>query len=270
VSRVVDAVLALAARTLPAQHRPRWREEALGVLLAVRGPQRWWWTLDTVAKVPVLAWQYRRGRPRSGSVPWSVSLTIGGLTGMALILIGAATLTLVVDDDAAYRVLVVSLCGLLPLVTVRTWRWARRHATPAHYAIAALLIPFAGTGPFALYGYLTFTALIDASWLLVPFTLQLAFVPPLWLAAHGIVTLVRGSQPAVLGVLAMLAGIGHIGLYAGAHLEGAATLGMTAVPVEVGVTVKTLSLAVFLASGVIWSVWSAARLYGGHHDLVTA
>jgi hypothetical protein len=204
-----------------------------------------------VLKVPLIAREYRRAQPPD-PVPGPATLRIAGLAGMATLLLIGGVASVVGDDSASWP-LVLSLCGLLPLVWTRTLSWAPPRATTARVAIAALLAFFAGTGPFAAFTVMHLTRSINGQWLIV--------IPFLWLTGHGIVALLRRRQPVALAALASATGIGYIGHYAGAWLENLAVHKMAAIPVEVGTTVGALSLAVLVPTGVTWSIWSAVRLY---------
>jgi hypothetical protein len=82
-------VLRIASIVLPRHHRARWREEASAVLMEVSGGWRFWYTLDTAVKVPLLAWEHRRGQ--AGAVPVhgrKVSAVVG-----AALLVSALAMT---------------------------------------------------------------------------------------------------------------------------------------------------------------------------------
>ncbi|MFF0373995.1 hypothetical protein [Actinoplanes missouriensis] len=107
---VLRFLLAVAALTLPASRRARWREETLAVLAEVHGVRRWWFALDTAVKAPLLARQLRTPALPPGR--WLSALTGVALLGASVLMVAAILLPSVIGEDAAELLFLCAPCGL--------------------------------------------------------------------------------------------------------------------------------------------------------------
>ncbi|MEV0329586.1 hypothetical protein AB0H63_24530 [Micromonospora echinospora] len=249
VTRFLAALLTVASAALPAPHRARWREEALAVLLAVRGGRRWRYAVDTVVKVPLLAWQYGRTELSGGPARWPSTVAGAGLLGTPLLLVGAVAATPVIGEEAAEFFFLLAPCGMLPAVAVWAWRWATgRGGGAVRYVPAALLTVFAGTGPIAA-GALSVA--VD----LPVVALVGSVVPGGWLIATNLTALRHGRQPVALSALGVTAGAALIGLLSGLQLSilSAGTSGLAS-------ALGALSFLLLVPTYPAWSVWAGIRL----------
>ncbi|SCL20390.1 hypothetical protein GA0070616_1966 [Micromonospora nigra] len=249
MTRLLTAVLAVASIALPRPHRARWREEALAVLLAVRGLRRWRYGLDTVLKVPLLAWQHRH----PGAARWAAVMAGVGLLGTPVVLLGALTLAPLIGEDTAEFLFLVAPCGMLLAVVARTWKWAAlRGGGPVRHGVAVLLTAFAGTGPVAS-GALS--VVLD-----VPLVALLgSVVPGGWLIATNGAALRRRQGPMLLAALGVTAGAALVGVLLAAQLPAVAP-GARWFAAATGV----LSLVVLVPSYLTWTTWAGTRLLVGH------
>lgn len=250
--RVLAALLAVASVALPQPHRARWREEALAVLLAVRGRRRWYYALDTVLKVPLLAWQHRRAEPLGEPARWLTTLAGAGLLSTPVLIVGALAFTPVIGEDAAEFLFLLAPCGMLPAVAARAWRWvAHRGGGPVRHALAVLLTLFAGTGPVAA-GALSVALGVPTV------ALVGSVVPGLWLVVTNGADLRRGRVPAALGGLGATAGVALAGVLLGLQL-GLVHPGLSWLALAIG----ALSFLTLVPSYLAWSVWTGVRLLRG-------
>ena len=251
--RTVTAVLAVASLILPPAHRARWREEAAALLSEVYGARRWRYTLDTVLKAPVLAWCHRVAEPPAPEPGRAVA----ALTGAALIVapllaVAALVLAPVLGEDAAEFLFLISPCGLLGFIAVRTFRRARHHGGgPGRYTAAALVSVFAGTGPVAS-GALSVA--LDAP----AVAIAGAVVPGAWLATVSVTALARQHRPHALSLLGLAAGAGLVGVLAGVQLVSHVPAARTAASLA-----TALSTVLLIPSYLAWSMWTGVRLLRG-------
>ncbi|MFB9543700.1 hypothetical protein [Micromonospora sagamiensis] len=249
MTRVLAALLVVASVGLPARHRARWREEALAVLLAVRGGRRWRYAVDTVAKVPLLAWQYRRTDPPGEPARWPSIVAGAWLLGTPALLAGAVVAAPVIGEDAAEFFFLLAPSGMLPVVAVRAGRWAvNRGGVAFRCTVVALLAAFAGTGPVAA-GALSI-ALDQPLVALVG-----SVVPGLWLIATNVADLRRGRQPAALSGLGATAGAALVGLLLGLQLAM-----LSAGTSRPATALGALSFLLLVPTYAAWSVWTGLRL----------
>ena len=141
-SRMLGWLLTAVAVVLPRSWRRRWQEESLALLLEVHGFTRLRYTIDTVAKVPVLAWQQRRLADLGGVAAGSAGVAL--LAATAALPAGLFAGQAIAEGTAEFLVL-ASLCGMAPVAALWAWRTATRFR-PAAAAAAGFL---AGTGPIA-------------------------------------------------------------------------------------------------------------------------
>ncbi len=253
--RFLRAVLALAAFTLPPAHRARWREESLAVLMAVHGVRRWWFTVDTVIKVPLLAGQFREPVPPPGR--WLSIISGGALIGTSVLAAGALMLPSAIGEDAAEFLFLLAPCGLLGVVAVRaTWTARSYGGGLLSYLTAATITVFAGTGPVAA------GALSVATGRPVIAILG-AFLPGLWLLTVSGAALARRSCPPAQALSGIIAGTGLLGVLVGLQL-------VTHVPSVRGPAsaLTALSLALFAPAWTVWSTWTGLRLIRTRQRLV--
>ncbi|MEU4419590.1 hypothetical protein AB0F81_03125 [Actinoplanes sp. NPDC024001] len=237
--RLLRGLLALAALILPPAHRPRWREEALALLAEVRGVRRWWFALDTVVKVPVLARQFREPVPPPGR--WLSVLTGLGLLGASGAIALAVLAPAGLPEDAAEFLFLMAPCAMVGVVAVRSFWTARSYGGgPLAYLIALLISVFAGTGPVAA-GALSVATGFHA------IAVAGAFLPGLWLITVSGAALLRRTSPPALALMGVLCGIGLLGVLLGLQLWPASPL-------------NGLSVILLVPAWTVWSVWTAARL----------
>lgn len=257
--RAVTAVLAAASLMLPPAHRARWREEAAALLMEVHGARRWWFTLDTVLKAPVLAWSHRVAEP---SLP-EPGRAVAALTGAVLIVapvlaVAAVVLAPAMGEDAAEFLFLMSPCGLLGFIAVRTFRRARHHGGGlGRYLAAGLVSIFAGTGPVAS-GALSVA--LDAPVL----AMAGAALPGAWLAAVSTMTLARRNRPRALGLLGLVAGTGLAGVLTGVQVVSHVPAAGVAASL-----VTALSAMLLIPSYLAWSTWTGVRLLLGRARQLT-
>lgn len=148
--RMLSILLKIASATLPREHRQRWREEALAVLLAVRGLRRWRYAFDTVLKAPLLTWQHRRAAHPDAPALWVAVLAGLGLLCVPVLALGSVTVGPFLGPDGVVLVFLLSPVGLLPTIAARSFRTAARGGggLPRH-TFAALVTLAAAAGPVA-------------------------------------------------------------------------------------------------------------------------
>jgi hypothetical protein len=241
-------LLRLASAVLPPAHRDRWQEEAAAVLMDVSGWRRFRYTVDTVVKVPVLAWQYREPVD-------VVTAAVGGaliasvvaiVSGAPAVLPGAGR-----PDPVAYLLV---LGGLVAVVAARSFRTARRHGGGLTYADSgAVLVTVAvGAGP-----------LIVAPLGLPVVTLVGTVLPGVWLAVVSATAWRRRTGPRALAVVGVVAGVSLMGVLGTVSLLRLAP----GFPVQ---PAGSVALAVAAPSYLVWSLWSGVRLLLGRRDLLVA
>ncbi|MGK5522130.1 hypothetical protein ACSNN9_22620 [Micromonospora sp. URMC 107] len=266
--RLLAGALAAAAVLLPRGGRARWREEALAVLLDAPPPLRYRYAVDTLVKLPVLAWQQRlAARPADPPLSWPVSACAGaGLLAVPVVMVAALALTPVLGEETAEFLFLVSPCGMLPAVAASCFHRARRRGGGArHHLLAALVALFAGTGPMAAGALgVGIGAAGAGDQLAGTVALVAGLAPGGWLLHHGVGALLRGHGPTALGALGAAAGTGLLGVPVGLHLGMAAPgLGWLSLLVSV------LALLVLVPSFVGWSVWAGVRLLAGRSEPLT-
>lgn len=247
--RLLTALLALASLTLPAAHRARWREEAAALLIEVHGARRWWFVVDTVVKVPALAWCYRVLEPPLPTPARAVTtLTGAALIAMPVLAVAAILFAPALGEPTAEFLFLLSPCGLFGFVAVRTFRGARhRGGGFRRYTVAALVTAFAGTGP-VVAGALSVA--LD-----MPVIAVLgAVLPGAWLVAVNATVLARRSCPRPLGLFGIAAGLGLTGVLLGVQLTPY---------LEAAAAATAFSLLVLIPSCLVWSTWTGVRLLRG-------
>ncbi|MEH1101286.1 hypothetical protein [Micromonospora sp. CPCC 205561] len=264
-NRLLAGVLAAGATLLPRADRARWREEALAVLLDAPPPLRCRYAVDTLVKLPVLAWQQRRAaRAAHPPLSWPVSVCAGaGLLVVPIVMVSALALTSVIGEEAAEFLFLISPCGMLPAVAASSFHRARRRGGGARrHLLAALVALFAGTGPIAA-GVLAagIGAAGGGDRLTVTVALVAGLLPGGWLLHRGVWALVRGRGPTALGALGAAAGAGLLGVPVGLYL-GLVAPGLT----WLSLLISVLALLVLVPSFVGWSVWAGLRLLAGRSE----
>ncbi|WP_229071012.1 hypothetical protein [Actinoplanes sp. DH11] len=245
--RILRTLLAVAALTLPAAHRARWREEALAVLADVPGARRWWYALDTVLKVPLLAHQFRT--PVAPPRRWLSALTGAALIGTSVLLVAAVLAPPLIGEGAAEFLFLLAPCGLLGVVAVRSFWTAKSYGGGLlPYLIAAFLTVFAGTGPVAA-GALS-VATDTAAVAMIG-----AVIPGLWLILISGAALLRHTSPPALAVTGMLCGAGLLAALIGLQL-------VTHVPAlrGPGSALTAMSVMLLVPAWPVWSLWTGVRL----------
>ncbi|MEU4782340.1 hypothetical protein [Micromonospora sp. NPDC023633] len=98
------------------------------MLLHAPPPLRYRYAVDTLVKLPVLAWQQRlAARPAHPPLSWPVSACAGaGLLAVPIVMVATLALTPVLGEDAAEFLFLVSPCGMLPAVAASCFH-RRRH-----------------------------------------------------------------------------------------------------------------------------------------------
>jgi hypothetical protein len=256
VNRALAVLLAAASLVLPRPRRARWREEAMAVLLATSGARRLGFTLDTVVKVPVLAWHYHRTDPLPPVGRWPAALAGAGLLSTPVLIVAALSLAPVIGEDAAEFLFLMAPGGMLPLVAVRSFRVAaHRGGTVARYVVALLVTVFAGTGPVAA-GALSVLVGVPG------IALVGSVVPGGWLICVGASALARRHGPPSLAVVGMVAGAALVGVLLGLQLTmlAAGSAGLLS-------ALTALSLFALVPAYLVWSLWSGTRLLRGSGDL---
>lgn len=264
-TRFLAGVLAVASALLPPGDRARWREEALAVLLDVPTPLRYRYAVDTLVKLPLLAWQQRLGaRPAHTPLSRPVSAFAGaGLIGVMVTMVAALCLAPLIGEDAAEFLFLLAPFGMLPAVAARSFHRALRHGGGARrHLLAALVTLFAGTGPVAAGVLATGVGAAGADGpSVVAVALVAGLAPGLWLLHTGVEALTRGRGPAALGALAAAAGTGLVGVPVGLHL------GVLAPDLRwLSLLISALSLLALVPSFAAWSVWAGLRLLTGRSD----
>jgi hypothetical protein len=256
MSRALTTLLAVASTVLPAAHRARWREEALAVLLEVRGARRWRYTMDTIVKVPVLAWHHRR-RPSPGEPPrWVAAVSGAGLLGMPVLILGAFGLGSLISEDTAEFLLIVAPAGMLPVVAARSLRSAAsRGGGLLRYTAAVVLAVFAGTGPVA-------AGLLSVATELPVIAIAGSVVPGAWLTTVCVTALLRRAGPEALAWIGAAAGMSLVGLLLGVQLLRFESM--------IATVLSVVSLLAFVPSFAAWSLWAGVRLVAGRSELLTA
>ena len=256
MNRVLAGLLAVASLVLPRARRACWREEAMAVLLATSGARRLHFALDTVVKVPVLAFHYRRTDPLPPVRRWSAVLAGAGLLSTPVLIVAALALAPVIGEDAAELLFLGAPGGMLAVVAVRSFRSAaHRGGSAGRYAAALVLTVFAGTGPVAA-GALSVAVAVPA------IALAGSVVPGAWLIVVCGAALARRQGPVALAVAGVLAGAALSGVLLGLQL-------VTRAPGAGGVQVlAALSFAVLAPSYLLWSLWSGVRLLRGRTELL--
>jgi hypothetical protein len=255
VSGLLRAALRISSALLPRQHRERWREESLAVLLAVDGARRWRYALDTIIKAPVLAGQHRRTGPDTGPGAWVAAVAAAGLLSIPVLLLAGLVRTPWLGEDAGEFLFLVAACGMLPTVAVHSWRSARRRGGgPVRYAVALLVTVFAGTGPIAAGALSVATG-----------TPAVAFVgsllPGAWLAVACGSALHDRRGPVALAVLGGIAGVALTGVLFGLQLWMHA-------PGAAGAAISLLGVLVLVPTYLAWSTWTAMRILLGERDVL--
>lgn len=264
--RVETMLLAVASHVLPRRHRARWREEAAAVLVEVSGARRFRYTVDTVLKVPLLAWRHRRNE-EVVSVPARVMSAVVGaallasaivvvapiLSGMLRLPRGA--LVLGVGDPIGYLLL---FGGLSALVAARSFRSARRYGGGLRYADsgAVLITVFVGIGP-------VIASPLSTGLDLPVVALAGHLLPGAWLATISALALRRRMGPwplAFVGTVAGLALIGVLGVVPLTQPQGGQE--------QLELLVGRLSLLVAAPTYLVWSCWAGLRLLLGRQDLL--
>ena len=235
--RALTTILALASLMLPRSHRARWREEALAVLVAVHGSRRWWFLADTVVKVPLLAWEYRR--PAPGSLRSKLAGAL--LVGMSTLGVAAVPLAPVVGEATAEFLFLLTPCGMVGVVALHSFRRGG--------VLRPLVVTlFAGTWPIT-------GGLLSVAADLPLIAVVSAAVPGAWLATVSAVALARRSGPAPLAVLGLASGAGLFGVLTGVQLvtHVAAVRGPASL-------LTALSLVLLVPAYLGWSWWTGIRL----------
>jgi hypothetical protein len=266
--RVETGLLAVAAYVLPRRHRARWREEAAAVLVEVSGARRFRYTVDTVVKVPLVAWQHRRSEDvvsvpaRVMSAVVGAALLAGAVVVFAPILSGVLRLppgglVLGVGDPMGYLLL---FGGLSALVAARSFRSARRYGGGLRYADsgAVLITVFVGIGPVIARPLSTGLDLPVVA-------LVGHLLPGAWLAAISVSALRRRMGPWPLAVVGTVAGLALIGVLGVVPLTQPLS-GQEQLELLVG----RLSLLVAAPTYLVWSCWAGLRLLLGRQDLLLA
>jgi hypothetical protein len=264
---VQTLVLGIASIVLPRRHRARWREEASAVLMGVSGVRRWWYTLDTVVKVPILARQHRREHP--DSLPGrAVSAVVGAALLASTVAVLLPVLTakphvipgsrVVLALDALGYLLVMG--GLVVLVATRSFRFTQRRGAALRYADsgAVLITVFVGAGPVVAW---PLSIVLD----LPAVALVGNVLPGVWLAAVCAMALRRRTGPWPLAVVGAIAGLALMGVL-GALPLGRAMPGHQPLVLLIG----HVSLLVAAPAYLIWSGWAGVRLLLGRRDLLLA
>ncbi|MEW2377636.1 hypothetical protein AB0883_16260 [Micromonospora sp. NPDC047812] len=267
-NRLLAGALAAAATLLPRADRARWREEALAVLLDAPPSLRYRYALDTLVKLPVLAWQQRlAARPAHPPLSWPVSACAGaGLLAVPVVMVAALALGPVIGEDDAEFFFLVSPCGMLPAVAASCFHRARQRGGGARrHLLAALVALFAGTGPVAAGALGVGVGAAGAGdRLAVAVALVAGLAPGGWLLHTGAGALLRRRGPTALGVLGAAAGTGLLGVPVGLYL------GMVAPALGwLGALISALSLLVLVPSFAGWSVWAGVRLLAGRSEPLT-
>jgi hypothetical protein len=248
--------------------------------MEVTGVRRLWYTVDTVLKVPLLAWQH--GRQPQGSRPgrW-IAATVGVALLASPLLVAVDLLALrlrgepaVTGVDVAVTVphmtpvigiaepsaYLLVMGGLIALVIARSFRVAERRGDGLRYADsgAVLITVFVGAGPIVAW-------LLAIAWDLPAVALVGSVLPGLWLAAICAMALRRRSGPwplAAVGVVAGLALMGVLGNLPLMHvMPGQEPLALLA---------GRVSMAVAVPAYLLWSGWAGVRLLLGRRDLLVA
>lgn len=257
MNRALTVLLAAASLILPPSRRARWREEAMAVLLATAGARRVRFALDTVVKVPVLAWHYRRIDPLPPVRRWSAALAGAGLLSTPVLIVVAVVLAPVIGENTAEFLFLCAPGGMLPVVAVRSFRGAAHHGgTAVRYATAALLTVFAGTGPVA-------AGALSVALAAPGIALAGSVIPGAWLIAVCATALVRRHGSPSLAVVGTVAGTALIGTLLGLQLTMLAP-GLGA-PLS---ALTVLSFAALIPSYLTWSLWSGVRLLRGNGELL--
>lgn len=247
---VLRIVLAVAALTLPASRRDRWREETLAVLAEVQGVRRWWFALDTAVKAPMLARQLRVPVPPPGR--WLSVLTGAALIGASVVMAVAVLFPSAIGEDAAEFLFLCAPCGMAGVVAARSVATARSYGGgPVPYLMAVVVTVFAGTGPIAA-GALSVVTGVAAIAMIG------AVVPGVWLIGVSAAALVRRTSPAALAVSGALTGAGLLGVLLGLQL----VTHVAAIRQPASALTAT-SLLVLIPAWTVWSTWTAARLIRG-------
>jgi hypothetical protein len=276
---VQTVMLGMASVVLPRHHRARWREEASAVLMEVSGARRWWYTLDTVLKVPLLAREHRRGQADGLPGRW-VSAVVGGALLASLLAVTVDVLGMfLLRDPAAIggdvyvevpRVVpvlrmdpvgfLIVMGGLFALVVARSFRFAQRRGAALQYADsgAVLITAFVAAGPvvgwpLSIVMNLPMVAVVGNA------------LPGVWLAAICAMALRRRTGPWPLAVVGTIAGLALAGapstLPLGQLMPGHQPLALL---------IGQLSLVVAAPTYLIWSGWAGVRLLLGRRDLLLA
>lgn len=247
-------LLHLGGSLLPAAHRARWREETLALLLAVHGRRRWRYTADVLLKVPLLAWQLRRGSGVGRRSPGAV-FAGAGLLLAAMLVVGAMTLSTVLGEDGAEAMLVLAPLALAPCIIRQV-----RQSVP--YQLAAVpVIVCTAFGPVVAVAVLAAGRLAPPG--LQPLLVTVGYAalagPGAWLAVTSAAALRRRAEPPVLHALGLLSGGAFV--LAIAALTWQIRAGGSP-PALVGL-VMFLALFTFLGSFLGWAVWAGLRLMFG-------
>jgi hypothetical protein len=273
----------MASIVLPRRHRARWREEASAVLMGVSGVRRWWYTVDTVLKVPILARQHRRGPARQAdSLPGrGVSAVVGAALLASALAVAADLFALYLlrepgpigadvyfDVSDALPVITMSdpfghllvMGGLFALVATRSFLSARRPGGGLQYAHSGALVitVFAGAGPVVAW-------LLSITFNLPVVALVGYVLPGVWLATVCVMALRRRTGPWPLAVVGTVAGLTQIGSL-GAPPLVQAMFGHQPLALLVGHG----SLVGTALTYLIWSAWAGVRLLLGRQDLLMA
>jgi hypothetical protein len=264
--RTLSTLLRIASVALPREHRQRWREEALAVLLAVRGVRRWRYGLDTALKAPLLAWQHQRASHPDAPAPWVAVLAGIGLLCVPVLAVGAVMAGSSLGPDAVVLCVLLSPVGLLPTIAVRSLRTvARAGAGPRRYAFATSVTLAAAAGPVvagtaAVVTGSTFAALAGAS------------TPGVWLACASVSALRRRTGPVNQALLGALVGtvlaVTPIALQVGVQVGAQVGAQGSTSPNWVTVGGTLLLGMVLLPTLLSWTVLAGLRTLVGRHDVI--
>jgi hypothetical protein len=256
--RMLSILLRIASATLPREHRQRWREEALAVLLAVSGLRRWRYAFDTVLKAPLLTWQHRRAAHPDAPALWVAVLAGLGLLCVPVLALGSVTVGPFLGPDGVVLVFLLSPVGLLPTIAARSFRTAARGGggLPRH-TFAALVTLAAAAGPVAAGAAAVVTGSPHAG-------LAGASAPGIWLAYASVSALRRRTVPGHQALLGTLAGTAlivvpialHVGAQGSTRLTWVTPGGML------------LLAAVLLPTLLGWAVQEGLRTLVGRHDVI--
>ncbi|MEH1130170.1 hypothetical protein [Micromonospora sp. CPCC 206061] len=240
-------LLEVGSWLLPRSRRARWREESLSLLLDVNGWRRWWYTVDLLVKVPMLAWHLH---PRPAA-RWPSPAAV--LAGMGLVLAafavpGAYVLSPFLGEQNTEALLLLAPFGLAVAITRHAVRRARRPV------LAVPVVVFGAFGPLVGVGILAAGAAapgwIQSATAIAGYAALAG--PGVWLAANSWRAIRHRQRQRPMHAFGLIAGSAFVLTIAGL-LWPVLIGGSPPLPVLVAMA---MGLYAFLAAFPVWAAWT--------------